>query len=187
MSPSAEWGEFEWGEAEWGSVETGALVPATATLTLSGAAPSVLPVTRQPAAATLTLGGVAPVVTVTGGVAITPAAGQLSLTGVAPTVAPSSVRAVPAGALTLLGFAPTRTESFLFQLTWETDAALLSLLQLDWEVGAAEPIVGGTLPLEWSLDELLARLRLDWVVYQVGLEAAYEDDPQRPWARVTAS
>jgi hypothetical protein len=181
MARTSEWGRFEWGAAEWGSTDVGGLTPGTGSLALSGAAPALLPAMIEPPTGSLTLAGVA--ASLGASAAIQPPAGQLVLVG----SAPPTLRLTVAGALTLLGLAPSLIETFVFALTWDTDASLLSRLQLDWEVGAAAPIVGGTLPLEWSLDELLARLRLDWTIYQVGLEAAYEDDPQRPWAQVTAS
>jgi hypothetical protein len=185
MATTAQWGAFEWGEAEWGSVEADSPRPPTAVLTLAGAAPLVLPVRLQPGTGILALMGAAPVVTLSSS-ALVPIVGSLALIGAAPLALQSAAIRPPAGALAFLGLAPALTKSFLFEVQWDADVAMRLLLLLDWEVGPAPAIVGGVLPLEWSLDELLERLRLDWDVYQIGLEAAYDEDPQRPWARVNA-
>ena len=188
MATTAAYGVGAWGAAAWGSgEEVGGSVtrtPAAAALTVTGAAPSLLPVAVRPPAGSLALTGAAAVL-VASASNVTPLVGSLLLTGGLPTVTQSAAVQPPAGALAFLGVAPMLAQSFRLQLEWDTDAALLSLLLLDWEVGPAEAIVGGVLPLEWSIDELLARLRLDWDVYQTALEAAYDEDRQRPWARVS--
>lgn len=82
--------------------------PDGATLTLTGAAPTIVtPQTFIPSGATLTLTGSAPVVATGGNQVVTPSAATLTLTGSAPTlVTPQTF--TPSGAtLTLTGSTPT--------------------------------------------------------------------------------
>jgi hypothetical protein len=189
MATTAAYGVGAWGAAAWGSSDEvlGSVTrtPPTGAVTLAGNAPTVLPIRTEPLVGSLTLTGAAAIVT-SSSVAVIPLVGSLALLGTAPVVFHSAAIRPPAGALAFLGLTPGLLQTFIFQVQWDADVAMQSLLLLDWEVGPAPAIIGGVLPLEWSLDELLDRLRLDWDVYQIGLEAAYDEDPQRPWARVNA-
>jgi hypothetical protein len=86
------------------------VAPAAASLTLTGAAPTVsTPRVVRPAAASLTLTGAAPTVTATANIRVQPAAASLTLTGAAPTVTGGQGLTVVPGAasLTLTGASPT--------------------------------------------------------------------------------
>lgn len=84
------------------------VTPPAASLTLTGAAPTVsTPVVATPAAASLAVTGAAPTVTTTANVVVTPPAASLALTGYVPTVSAPVTVTPPAASLTLTGQPPT--------------------------------------------------------------------------------
>lgn len=185
---TAAWGVGAWGAAAWGSSEEAGPVvvtPAAASAVAGVGQPVVLlpSVTPTPAAA---VAGVGDPTVVLGSVVVAPAPAE-AIAGVEAPVVPDSIVYTPAPATAVARTAAPTVHTGLtpLRLQWDVDAVFRSLLLLDWEVQPDPGILGGTLPLVWSIDELLARLRLDWDVHQTALEAAYDEDQQRPWARVT--